>query len=189
MRMNKMVLFTLLLVSIATTILFQNCGKPQSGSSTGLVRGLQKVIGQTSAYTKIIFQKQQEKFDRTGPLGTQLSLDLLKGSLSIGTLKNGVLDQASLKSCLIDDTRLGRLNSLLSTSRVCIPGPLPANSNFCMATSIPDIHMSNDSGTQSVDLASDMCQSGVFLCDNDDEILRTSLADLIAKPPQGCLPQ
>lgn len=169
----------ILILSSALLLLggFQNCGKSGNSAPSGPASGSasESVIGTTSAYKKIVYDPALEL--SVSLPNTHLEVDVDAGTLSLA------LASATLQ-CTVDAVRLAALKELLATSKVCVPGPLPEGSVSCMAISGADVELTD--GVSSVQLRRIVCNSGIFLCDGNDEKLRDILADFRANPPASC---
>ena len=135
----------------------------------------QKVVGQSSGYTKVTYDPQIE-YSLAASTG-HVGLDLGTGALEI------VLDTKTY-NCTIDATRLQAIRTLIENSQICEPGPLPPGSVSCMAIASADIELSNTS--QSVLLRREACNNGTFLCGDNDANLRNLINDLKTNLPAGC---
>lgn len=179
-----------LIVTLATVIAFQNCAKPpgsqpasQSGSEpVGGTSDGSKVVGTTTSYNHVVFDPNLETSvaNKTQvTVSKRLEIDIDTGQMVLSVLNPSISVQ-----CQIDVDRGQRLKSLLSISRVCEPGPLPAGVVSCLALSMADLKLSNPS--RSLLLRRPLCNAGTFLCDGNDEKLRALLADLRDNPPVDC---
>jgi len=135
----------------------------------------QKVIGQSAEYTRITYDPQL-MYSSSVSIG-HVDLDLTSGALNL------VLDTKEY-NCTIDPTRLQAIRTLIADSQICMPGPLPPGSVSCMAFAAPDLELSNASAT--IMLSHEMCNSGTFLCGDNDSNLRALLNDLKTNLPAGC---
>jgi hypothetical protein len=164
-----------------TMIAFQNCGKAADIATAGADTpantdpNSQKVIGQSSAYTKITYDPQLE-FSTANSNG-HVDLDLATGTLNL------VLDTASY-NCTLDAARLQQARELIAGSQICEPGPLPPGYVSCMGIAVADIELSNSSAN--ILLRHENCNNGTFLCGDNDAALRALLNDLKANLPAGC---
>jgi len=162
---------------------FQNCGKVGAAgmSSTGTVgTGSQSevVVGATAAYSKLTYDPNLE-LGRPQKLPTGSSafdLDLDQGTI--------VYRGADLKSCKLDVEREQKIKRIISLARICHPEKPAAGIATCMAISLADIKL--ESASDSVLLRKVVCASGTFLCDGEDESLRSILQDLITNPATSC---
>ena len=157
---------------------FQNCGKsltPSSSDNVGAEQGKETIIGSTAAYKKIVYDPALES--SRIPTTTHVELNLDDGSLT--AILGGTTYQ-----CIVDSSRLSVARSLIAISKLCKPGPLPPNMVSCMAIRLADVQLSNT--TESVLLREVYCDNGTYLCDGNDEKLRSLIADLQANLPANC---
>lgn len=170
--------------TLALVMCFQNCGKPGMSSATvgdqvASGQKTERVIDTASQFNKVVYDPGLEY--AYGPSGSRVEIDVDQGSVAIGS--SGA---PPTEHCTLDADRLDSLEEILSISKICEPGPMPPGTVSCMAAGVADIELSSDSSTNSVKLRPLVCNSGVFLCDGNDQVLRALLADLKANPPAGC---
>ncbi len=198
--MNKIaVAFSI--AGLACLILFQNCSRGAvTPSSTQLSKGIEKtptsgiqiandsqVIDQSAQYTQIIFSQPDSRYENNGIHTLKLSVDLLKGTMELQPMYGAKASASDPSvSCLLDDVRLQNLNSLLSTSRICKSAELKSGEVACMAIAVSDIQLLNPAANSMTELRADICHSGIFLCDGDDERFRALLKDVVASSAAAC---
>jgi hypothetical protein len=168
----------LIILLPAMLVAFQNCGKVAAPSGEPMGgpgdSKSQTVIGSTASYKKIVYSPLLEFNGSAG--GVSLDIDTGIISLSIA---------GTTKSCTLDTVRLSGARQILQTSEVCRPGPLPPGMVSCLAIGAADIELSN--ATALVQLRPVICNSGTFLCDGNDALLRSLISDLETNPPAGCV--
>lgn len=145
-----------------------SAGAPSQGTS------YDRVVGTTDQYTHITYDPQLEFSISSQSMGARLEIDLQQGTVTVMGAQ-----------CGLDSARLASLREILSSSKVCEPGPLPPGTVSCMAYPMADIQLSSRS--ESLLLRPIMCHVGTFLCDNQDHALRALLADLRQNPPAACV--
>jgi hypothetical protein len=154
-----------------TVTLFQNCAKHQGGlQAAGIANpssGVQVIA--TSSYSKVAFNSQG-----IPGASADLQIDFDAGTVN-SSCHYGIASDGNPS-----DVNLAALKSLLSNARVCQPAALTGDQVSCMGMSVPDIDLG--SGANSISLARLFCNTGTFLCDGDDEVLRGLLANLKAHP-------
>lgn len=175
------VLIVLFLLGLVT-IPFQNCSKTgQSSSSSPWTNVPEKrsdtVVGLAQNFNKISYRPMRETFNLGFGLDPDLELNLDSGQLNIS---NG----AAKISCVLETRRLQSLRDLIAQSKICQPAPLPSGGVSCLAASLPDIELSN--GTTTVELSPLICNSGTYLCDGNDDILRNEIQSLLSEMSQAC---
>lgn len=196
--MKNKVSLSIIVSSLMMTLLFQNCGNVSSkASQSQFADGIERlpssenerVVGTTDSYSQIIYYKTSEVFDRRGPSGTKLQLDLASGSMklvdSVGFGKTEI--SGSGRECEIEPDRLETLSSLLASSKLCTDlESQSADTVRCAAIAESDIQLINQDNGQMVSLLQNVCHNGLFLCDGADEKMRQSLLDLTSNPPENC---
>lgn len=182
--------FITIILSLLLTLSFQNCGRVQL-SSDQLAANQVQVAGelQTGSYNKIIYHTVSEKFDRTGPVGLLLKINLSTGIMTqVKTVDNGSVGVAGTSlSCELDSQRLNELSALLASSRVCQSVPNQAEDLVtCAAQAVSDLQLIDEASGEQLELRANTCNSGVFLCDGLDQSLRDLLSDLSLRLPANC---
>lgn len=166
---------SLSIVSILALLLlaFQNCKGQQvaSESKDDVVLGSAEGYSEVSLlYTHTTLMDYQ----RMGhPL---LTLNRTNGELKI--------ENTSVQTCTLEAARLEKVNQIFSGSQICEPAPLPPDTAHCLAIGMPDIELRN--GGETILLAGEICNTGTFLCDGKDKLLREFLRELAANPPVDC---
>lgn len=190
-------------LSFLTMVAFQNCGSPQfSASQKGLSGGIEKLPGTASTvpvtevaideaalYSKIVWTQQDTVFDRNGQHQARLDLDLGSGQMKIekSLITKSASTTQSIATCSLVDSRLGELDSLLKSARVCrAQTDAHIDQVYCMAMAESDIQLVNSSSNEIRELRPNVCNGGIFLCDGLDEQLRLRLKDLVNNPPASC---
>ena len=83
---------SIIVSSLLMTVLFQNCGNSnitatQDQIVDGVSRlpssGNERVVDTTQSYTQVVYYKASQVFDRLGPSGTKLHIDLPSGSMKL----------------------------------------------------------------------------------------------------------
>jgi hypothetical protein len=169
---------TLGLLGLFTILAFQNCSKSGQSSTTDSADNQisERVVDASQTYTHVVSDPELE-FSKTATAG-HLEVDTNSGVV--------ISLDASLVShqCALDEDRLFALRSLLQNATICEPAAVASGDVSCMAYASADIAVSNDQA--SVDLRPVMCDQGVFLCNGNDALLRTLLADIKSQLPAGC---
>ena len=195
--MKNTISLSIIVSSLLMTLLFQNCGNVGSeASQSHIADGIERlpssenerVIGTTDSFSQIIYYKTSEVFDRLGPSGTKLQVDLVSGSMklvdSVGYSKTEV--SGSGRECEIEADRLESLSSLLASSKLCTDlESQSADTVHCAAIAESDIQLINQDNGQMISLLQSVCLNGLFLCDGADEKMRQSLLDLASNPPEN----
>ncbi len=198
--MKNTISLGIIVSSLLITLLFQNCGNVSSTTSQSQIAdGVERlpssaneqVVESTDSYSQIIYYKTSEVFDRLGPSGTKLQIDLASGAMrlvdAVGVRKTEVSDSA--RDCEIEADRLESLSSLLASSRLCTDmQSQSADTVHCAAIAESNIQLINQQNGEMVSLLENVCHNGLFLCDGADEKLRSSLLELAENPPQNCKP-
>jgi hypothetical protein len=164
---------------IAFTVMilaFQNCGKSnlEPVASPSNPPSSSKPIAQAKEYFKV---NNFSDIDQGNGI-QNVSVDL-----SSGELNYQLFDQRS-KSCLLNDSRLQELDSLLAQAKIC-EATRDANQAYCMAIGIADFTLA--SHDHEVTLQPIICGSGRDLCGDDAQKLRDIFNSLKASPPKECL--
>lgn len=191
-------------ISFLVTLSFQNCGQGQYTNSTnqiasGIIQTTgentnverEQVIDQGSGYSQIVYRKTSEKFDRTGPVGTLLKINLSNGSMTY--VKTTNLGSSSVAgsglACRIDAERLQTLSTLLASSRICrSAADLQSDIVNCAAIADSDLQLINQVSGEQIELRANICNSGVFLCEGLDQKFRDLLGDISQNLPAACQP-
>lgn len=174
--MRRLFLFRILALTL-TLLAFQNCAENPSGQDRQPFSPSEKVIGPTANFNRIAFDPNLEFAIVPGV--RRLDIDISTDSMTLSDKTVGS------KSCPIDSSRALALESIITNSHICEPGPLPDGMSVCMAIGIADIKLANSS--ESILLRPLICQSGTWLCGDKDIQLRQLLVDLRDNPPLGCL--
>lgn len=188
--MRNTISLTTVILILGLTLSFQNCGRSQISSDQLSVNQIQVAGGlQTSAYNKIVYHTTTEKFDRTGPVGLLLKINLSSGTMTqVKTIDNGTVSVPGTGlACDLDSQRLNELSALLATSRVCQSQALQSDDIVtCAAQAVSDLRLIDEASGDQIELRADTCSSGVFLCDGLDQSLRDLLSDLLLRLPESC---
>lgn len=198
--MKNVTSLAVIVSSFIVVVSFENCAPAKfSDSSSQIAEGVAikpdapengAVINQASHYTKLIFDRNYEKFDYNGAQGVRLIILLTNGYMSLEKFNrvNPSAVQITFNSCQIDDDRLRTLDGILTDARICqAQEEVQEGTMSCKAIAMPDIEMINETSGESVQLGEVVCNNGTYLCDGLDAKFRAVLEDLSANPPERCV--
>lgn len=196
--MKNTISLSIIVSSLLMTLLFQNCGNVSSQNqiADGIERlptsANERVVENTNSYSQIIYYKTSEVFDRLGPSGTKLQVDLASGAMrlvdAVGVRKTEMIDSA--RECEIEADRLESLSSMLASAKLCTDSQIQNSDTVnCAAIAESNLQLINQQNGESVNLLENVCHNGLFLCNGADALFRKSLLDLAENPPENCRPR